>query len=149
MQPNRQIHVQSWLWTYFAPCSSVFIVNFDQINTGWEAIIHSIQITSILLAVDVSPPVLHFITASCTNPMKISSRALCKFVYNRELFIVHAGCVFSLLLRHIPPTGIYAHFISFLYLSLCNCNIFSQLYFLTFLFIFNAYLISVSDKPWR
>ena len=23
------------LWTYFTPCSSVFIVNFEQVNAGW------------------------------------------------------------------------------------------------------------------
>ena len=24
-----------WLWTYFTPCSSVSIVNFEQVNTAW------------------------------------------------------------------------------------------------------------------
>ena len=23
------------LWRYFTPCSSVFIVNFEQVNAGW------------------------------------------------------------------------------------------------------------------
>ena len=26
------------LWTYFIPCSSVFIVNFEQVNAGWVSI---------------------------------------------------------------------------------------------------------------
>ena len=25
-----------WLWTYFIPCSNVSIVNFEQINAGWD-----------------------------------------------------------------------------------------------------------------
>ena len=25
------------LWTYFTPCSSVSIVNFEQVNAGWKA----------------------------------------------------------------------------------------------------------------
>ena len=27
-----------YLWTYFTPCSSVCIVNFEQVNTGWDEI---------------------------------------------------------------------------------------------------------------
>ena len=30
-------HTTCYLWTYSAPCSSVSIVNFEQINAGWEA----------------------------------------------------------------------------------------------------------------
>ena len=25
-----------WLWTYFIPCSSVSIINFVQVNSGWD-----------------------------------------------------------------------------------------------------------------
>ena len=28
-----------YLWTYFAPCSSVSIVNFVQVNAGWVSVI--------------------------------------------------------------------------------------------------------------
>ena len=32
---RRYWHLYCGLWTYFTPCPSVFIVNFEQVNTGW------------------------------------------------------------------------------------------------------------------
>ena len=34
--PERRHWLYCWLWTYFTPCSSVSIVNFEQVNAGWE-----------------------------------------------------------------------------------------------------------------
>ena len=34
-------YLYCWLWTYFIPFSSVSIVNFEQVNAGWE----SVQVT--------------------------------------------------------------------------------------------------------
>ena len=31
---TRTCCLYCWLWTYFRPCSSVFIVNFEQVNAG-------------------------------------------------------------------------------------------------------------------
>ena len=34
-QERRQWCLYCWLWTYFRPCSSASIVNFEQINADW------------------------------------------------------------------------------------------------------------------
>ena len=33
---SRNARTRCELWTYLTPCFSVFIVNFEQVNAGWE-----------------------------------------------------------------------------------------------------------------
>ena len=46
-----------WLWTYFTPCSSFSIINFEQVNAGWETSLATQTAHYIKSAIDLFNPI--------------------------------------------------------------------------------------------
>ena len=47
-----------WLWTYFIPCSSVSIVNFEHVTAGWS-ITSTVFLYRIIVVLNVDPKLQH------------------------------------------------------------------------------------------
>ena len=65
-----------WLWTYFSPCSSGFIINFERVNPGWKM-------------VDLSLLNLHYKFYSISYKRRFSKKLLRLFF---ELFCCYYLC---------------------------------------------------------
>ena len=91
-----------WLWTYLAPCSNVFIVNFEQVNAGWETCIGILSDSS----------TLSILKANCWFDIKFQIRIkYCVLKINR-LSILRTICLLALP-RH-AHSGIKKEFEQFL-----------------------------------
>ena len=75
-----------WLWTYLTPFSNVFIVNFEQVNAGWE--------TCIGILSDCST--LSILKANCWFDIKFQIRIKYYVLKINRLSILRTICLLAL-----------------------------------------------------